>query len=126
MPNGDIFDYPILAPSPNLLLPTTATSNYVYSAFGSTGLFEIQWPTGLTHIVHDTGFFTMSGNFYSGNPLTGGTFIQAAPDVSTPYDASAPEPVSMLLFATAFGVALWVKRRHEANRPAVQPVPQDR
>lgn len=113
MPNGDIFDYPILGPG------ATATVNYQYSVTGSTGLFEIQWPQGLPNNTHETGFFTLSGDFYSGEPFNGGAFAQAAPDVSTPYDASAPEPFSLLLFGTAFGVALWGKSRAAAKRPAV-------
>jgi hypothetical protein len=113
IPSGDIFDYPILAPN------QTTTVNYQYSATGSTGLFEIQWNTGLPFNTHETGFFTLSGDFYTADPFGGGTFAQAAPDVSTPYDASAPEPISLLLFGTAFGVALWGKSRVAAKRLSV-------
>ena len=107
-PNGAIFDYPILAPSaPAVTVP------YQYSVTGSTGLFEIKWNTGLQYNTHETGFFTLSGDFYNGNPLASGTYVGAAPDVSTLYDASAPEPLSLLLFVTGFGVALLARKRNQ-------------
>ena len=110
LPNGDIFDYPILAPGN--VTPTTASQTWVS---GTTGLFEIQWHTGLAYNTQESGFFTLSGAFYDANPLTGGNFVMAAPEVSTLYSASAPEPFSLLLFATGFGVAVLARKRGKRN-----------
>jgi len=119
----DVFDYPIIAPS-NVIAPPSyysGTATQQFSATASTGLFEITWNTGLPFNTHESGFFTVSADLYNGDPFGGGSYVGSVA-LSAPYDSSAPEPYSVLLFATAFGVALWVKARTGASRGVWQQV----
>jgi hypothetical protein len=69
-----LFDFPILAPG--------GTVTEAFDSVNSIGLFELQWdvsaPVGFVNI----GNFTLSGEWWDGDPLNGGNFIAAAPDIA--------------------------------------------
>jgi len=109
----EVFDFPVIAPASMPGDPYTAYYT-VAPAIATGNLFQIQWKTGLPYVVDETGFFILSGEMWTGNSFDGlAKFADAAP-VSTPYAASAPEPVSLILLGTAFSVAYWTRRRRKS------------
>ncbi|HLK50375.1 MAG TPA: hypothetical protein VKT49_19680 [Bryobacteraceae bacterium] len=85
-----LFDFPTLAPG--------ATVSISFDPVNSLGLYELAWSaTAPTGFVND-GFFTLSAEWWDGDPLTGGNFLSDAPDGSAAYSAtvtgstSVPEP----------------------------------
>jgi len=114
------FDFPILAPD------TTAT--LMFDPIADTGLFALTWdgtaPLGFTN----TGVFTLSAQFWSGDPFTTGTFLEDAPDETAAYSATvgpattppptAPEPASALLLATGIAALAFGLRRRGNASPA--------
>lgn len=100
-----IFDYPNIAPNSSLSVPYD----------GSAGLYQFTWdanaPLGYTH----SGLFTLSAEWYIGEPYMGGVFVGVAPERSASYTATAtvvPLPAAWMLFASGFaGLALLRRRR---------------
>lgn len=95
----DAFDYPIIPP---VILPGSIV-------FGR--LYEFTWnataPVGSTN----SGQFTLSAEFWDGDPFGGGNFFSLAGDMSTPYTANAvPVPPSIFLMASGL-VGIWYLRR---------------
>ena len=75
-----------------------------FNPISDAGLYSLQWnsdaPIGFT----DAGDFIASAEFYSGDPLSGGSFLAGASDLSAPYSAKVgsggaivPEPSSFYL-----------------------------
>lgn len=101
-----IFDFPDLAPGASVTVP--------YDPLTPAGLYQILWDQNAPAGVVDSGMFTLSAEWWSGDPTSGGTLIAAAPDASQPYTATlTPEPATMILIALSlplFGV-IGVRRR---------------
>ena len=98
-----LFDFPDLAPG------DTATE--AFDPVNGIGLFELQWDPAAPIGFVNSGNFVLSGEWWDGDPLNGGSFIADALDSSTAYaakvtsDNSVPEP-STLWLATLILVAL--------------------
>jgi len=69
-PDASYFDFPILVPG--------AAAVVAFDAALHTGLYGVQiFPFALPGQI-DSGSFSLSGEWWSGDPLSGGTFLQAA------------------------------------------------
>ena len=97
LPSAVLFDLPILAPE------TSLAAAYVA---GALGLFELTWdPTAPVGFVN-SGTFIVSAEWWSGDPLAGGSYLGMATDQSASYSASVmpsatvPEPSSLILLTT--------------------------
>ena len=91
-----LFDFPIVAPG--------GTVTEAFDSVNSIGLFELQWDVSAPAGFVNTGNFTLSGEWWDGDPLNGGGFIATAPDIALPYSATVaqgsstvPEPSSWWL-----------------------------
>lgn len=102
-----LFDFPIVAPgssvtrSPDLLT--------------GSGLYRLDWdifaPAGLVN----SGNFTLSGEWWDGYPLGGGSLVAPAMDTSAPYSAAVtgvPEPRTMVLLFTAASILWYLRLRN--------------
>lgn len=96
-----LFDFPVLAPG--------ATISQAFVA-DLAGLFQMTWEAAAPDGFVNTGVFVLSGDFYNGDPLSGGSFLAAAPDAVANYTAlmqsatAVPEPSTLLLVLAAFGL----------------------
>jgi len=89
----DAFDYPVILPG----------------SFLEGRLYEFTWnltaPVGFTN----SGLFTLSADFYDGDPINGG--LVSSGNMSKPYTANAvPVPPSIFLMASGL-VGIWYLRR---------------
>jgi len=80
-----LFDFPDLAPG------TTASQSF--NPTSGVGLYELMWDASAPADFANFGNFTLSAEWWSGDPLNGGAFIQAAPDSSQAYFAGVSENV---------------------------------
>jgi len=106
-----IFDFPDLAPRASVTVP--------YDPITPAGLYQILWnqnaPTGFAN----SGAFTLTAQWWSGDPTNGGTLIGNAPSISQPYSATlTPKPGSTEFVALALlllgvpGIFRHVRRPH--------------
>jgi hypothetical protein len=92
-----IFDFPDLAPGATVTVP--------YDPVKSAGLYQIGWDSNTPPGFVNSGKFTLSAEWWSGDPSNGGTLVGTAPSISQPYSATlTPEPGSNELVASA----LWM------------------
>jgi hypothetical protein len=97
-----IFDFPDLAPGQSVTVP--------YDPVTPAGLYQILWDQNAPLGFVNAGAFTLSAQWWKGDPANGGTLIGSAPDASQPYTASltaVPEPGTSALIALpllVFGV----------------------
>jgi hypothetical protein len=79
-----------------------------FDSVDSIGLYELQWDPSAPVGFVNSGDFTLSGQWYEGDPFYGGDFIADATDVELPYAATVtgtstvPEPSVVPLLACAF------------------------
>ncbi len=111
-----IFDFPEVAPG--------ATVTEAFDALNGIGLYELQWDPSAPLGFVNSGDFTLSGQWYDGDPFNGGNHVADAPDSLLPYSATvtdsgggAPEPSSLLLLATGV-VAIFGWRKIRNRTPA--------
>jgi hypothetical protein len=101
-PDAGYFDFPILAPG------TSAAR--AFDAASIAGLFGVQVFTFATPGQSDSGVFTLSGEWWDGDPLAGGSLIQASDPVTAPFALQLPAapalpvPATALLLATGLGL----------------------
>jgi len=82
-PNGNVFDFPIVAPG------TAITTNYD----GTSGLYEFTWDVGAPAGSFNSGNFVLSAEWWSGDPfdeIAPGEFLETIPDFSVPYSVTVP------------------------------------
>ncbi len=99
IPNAFVFDFPVVPPFSTLTVP--------FAPAGPLGLFAFTWdataPTGFLN----SGTFILSAEFWTNDPLAGGSFSAFALDQSAPYSATVaapiPEPSALLLLVTGLG-----------------------
>ena len=105
-PDASYFDFPILAPG--------ASADAAFDALLHTGLYGVQLFPFAVPGQSDSGIFTLSGEWWSGDPLAGGTFLQASDAVQLPVALAvtvAAVPVPGTLPLTALGLALLLARQ---------------
>jgi len=118
-----LFDFPILAPG--------GAGTEAFDSANSIGLFELQWDVSAPVGFVNSGNFTLSGEWWNGDPLNGGSLIAAAPDIALAYSATVtgsssavPEPSSFVLLAC--GVAMIIAIRIARNRHGSQRISRER
>ena len=103
----NIFDFPDVAPGATVTLPYDP-------APPPSGLYQILWDQNAPAGFVNTGSFTLSAEWWNGDPLSGGVFVSAAPDASQPYSATlTPEPAtigSAAIFFSACCAAGFLRR----------------
>jgi hypothetical protein len=111
-----LFDFPILSPG--------ATVTREYDSTLRTGLLELTLNNVLLSQVTNTGNFVLGAQWWSGDPFSGGTYIEDADPVVVGYTAiaspaSVPEPATGLLVGGVLSALLWRRRRakHSAGQP---------
>lgn len=93
-----LFDFPEVAPE--------ATVSEPFDPVNGIGLYDLLWGPAAPAGFINSGDFTLSGQWYDGDPFNGGNFIVDAPDTLLPYtatvlgSASTPEPGSCILLAS--------------------------
>ncbi|ELX10423.1 hypothetical protein Jab_2c25120 [Janthinobacterium sp. HH01] len=106
-PDASYFDFPVLAPG--------ATASAAFDAATHTGLYGLQiFPFALP-ATSDNGSFSLSGEWWSGDPLAGGTFLQVSDVLLAPLSVAVaataiPAPGSMWLLAVGLPL-LWLAQR---------------
>jgi hypothetical protein len=103
-----LFDFPDIAPG--------ATVDVPYDPVTPAGLYQVVWNTDAPPGFVNSGTFALSAQWWSGNPLSGGTLVAIAPGESQPYSASfaaIPEPGTIGLAGLALfaiGVLISIRR----------------
>jgi hypothetical protein len=101
--DASIFDFPILSPGQALNVPYQGNV---------AGLYQFTWDATALVGLTNGGSFILSADFYNGDPLGGGVFVQSAQDQNTPYSVAAvPEPASLTLVLIGLSSFALVKRR---------------
>jgi hypothetical protein len=106
-----LFDFPDLAPGATVTVPYNPVSP------PGAGLYQILWDQDVPPGFVNSGTFTLSAQWWSGDPLNGGTLISIAPGQSQPYSASltpVPEPIT-LGFTGLFFLVLWADHLHRGT-----------
>jgi hypothetical protein len=86
-----LFDFPDLAPG------ATATAPYNPVPPGA-GLYQLLWDQDAPPGFVNSGSFTLSAQWWNGDPTNGGSFASSAPDAIQPYSArltATPEPATV-------------------------------
>ena len=106
-----IFDFPDLAPGASVTAP--------YDPITPAGLYQILWDQNVPAGFVNSSTFTLSAQWWSGDPTNGGTLIGAAPPASQPYSASfmaVPEPATVrvvMLFLLFFALTTFLRRQYQ-------------
>ncbi|CAG0947100.1 hypothetical protein [Geobacter sp.] len=76
-PDGSLFDLPVLPPSASVTVPYD----------GIRGLYALTLDTDAPFGLSNSGIFSLSADWYAGDPLGGGTFLEFAADATAAYSA---------------------------------------
>ena len=83
-----LFDFPDLAPGATVTVPYNPVPP-------AAGLYQILWDQDAPPGFVNSSNFTLSTQWWSGDPTNGGSLIDTAPSISEPYTATlTPEPGS--------------------------------
>ena len=99
-----VFDFPIIKPFSSI--------DRLFD--GSSGLYSVSWAAGVYAGSVDLGFFTLTAEWWSGDPFSGGSYIAAADSVLLPYSASVsgvPELPSAMFLLLGLAVAPALRQR---------------
>jgi hypothetical protein len=102
-----LFDFPDIAPGQTVTVPFNAAS--------SSGLEEVTWDTSAQAGFTNVGNFILTAEWWTGDPLAGGSFQSSAPNGNQSYSAAVatPEPATLVLIALPlFAVGLLRRRRN--------------
>lgn len=117
-----IFDFPILAPATSASVP--------FDALAGSGLYQLTWDLSAPNHYTNFGRFTLTDEWWNGDPFNGGSFSHATPDSSQAYFATvaeataAPaEPQSFILLGTAL-LGIYIRRRC-MHAPCVSALKRD-
>lgn len=107
---ASLFDFPDLAPN------TDAQEDF--DPVLGIGLYQLTWDLTAPVDFANFGTFTLSTEWWSGNPTAGGVFLESGPDISQPYFAtvdqasSVPEPntAASLLVGATLVLLVWRAR----------------
>lgn len=111
-PDASVFDFPVVAPG--------ATASLAFDAVAGTGLYGITWDPSAPVGLSEGGVFTLDAEWWTGDPSSGGQFVQDATEetaafqatVSSPVVSGTPEPRSVaLLLLSCLALALFLRRR---------------
>jgi hypothetical protein len=106
-----LFGFPDLGPGATVTLP--------YDPLMQSGLYQIAWDSNAPVGFVNAGQFTLTAQWWNGDPLAGGSFVKAAPNAIQPYSATVtPEPSTAglsLAFLAVFGAAHFLRRRRAAS-----------
>ena len=113
-----IFDFPDVAPGATITVP--------YNPLTPAGLYQISWDSNAPSGFVNFGTFGLSAEWWSGDPLTDGSFVATAPIASQPYAATAiPEPATIGLAASFLSICCIVRfLRWRADLPRIQTAKQ--
>ena len=95
-----LFDFPDLAPGTTAIEPFDVTAG--------TGVYQLIWDPTAPLEFANFGTFTLSAEWWTGDPLNGGVFLQDALDTAQAYFASVsetsavPEPSTIVLVSSIF------------------------
>lgn len=108
-----LFNFPDIAPGATVDLP--------YDPVTPAGLYQIVWNTNAPPGFVNSGTFALSAQWWSGNPLGGGTLVAIAPGESQQYSASLtpiPEPGTIELAGLAlFAIGVLISIRRVSRCP---------
>jgi hypothetical protein len=109
-----LFDFPDLAPGSTVFLPFD-------EALG-TGLYQLTWDLSTPDDFANFGRFTLSAQWWNGDPLNGGIFVKDAPDSVQAYfavvseTATVPEPSTIGLCVVGLAVLLMGRRQRAGHK----------
>jgi hypothetical protein len=95
---GLLFDFPFLPPGLGVTVP------FNWQSF--MGLYSLSLPFDAIPGAEDAGAFNLQGEWWSGDPFSGGAFLRAGETLSAEYTAgvtAVPEPASLGLLVLALG-----------------------
>jgi len=108
------FDFPDLGPGATVTVPFSLVATTGCPA-PPCGLYELTWDTTAPAGFVNSGDFTLSAQWWTGDPLNGGMFIMDASDSLASYSAmvvgSVPEPSAVLLLFGGLGAVAFRMRR---------------
>jgi hypothetical protein len=109
-PDASPFDFPIIAPLTTVSVP--------YDLLTDSGLFALTLDADAPVGFVNDGTFTLSAQWWTGDPLTTGSFLEDASDETAVYSATVssptsavPEPQACLLLPSAMLAVLVIRKR---------------
>jgi hypothetical protein len=85
-PDASLFDFPIVSPLTTVTVP--------YDQSTGSGLFGLAWNSSAPSAFVNSGSFTLSAEWFTGNPLTTGTDTGISGNEIAAYSATVSSPVS--------------------------------
>ncbi|MET3130664.1 hypothetical protein AAKU55_000922 [Oxalobacteraceae bacterium GrIS 1.11] len=107
-PDAGYFDFPIVAPG--------ASHSANFDAASTSGLYGLQLFNFVLPGQSESGMFTLSGEWWSGDPLAGGSFLQTSAAVQSPFTVlvvsatTVPSPGTLSLLGGGL-LLFWLGQR---------------